>query len=213
MPDVDAAVAVEIDAVLVEFRRQELREAGGAGPGRAHVLACHHAVADHLQRQDELGAILILAPADIGLRRQHAQSVIGQRVAAVIGFAAPDRKHDGCGHAEARLDCGERGAIFLQQPLPFRRQPRDAGFFQIIGRHLHELGLRRRAGRGTTGQDQIGQFVVGLETAGLGIERRARHAGRLRLRPQRGDELREAGVSGEGRMREQHEGRDERNGT
>ena len=41
IPDVDPAVAVEIDAVLVEFRRQELREPGGAGPGRAQILARH----------------------------------------------------------------------------------------------------------------------------------------------------------------------------
>ena len=118
MPDVDAAVAVEIDAVLVIFRRQELREPGGAGPGRAHVLARHRALAEDLQRQDELGAILILAPADIGLRRQHAQRVVRQRVAAVIGLAAPDREHDGGGHAEALFDLGQRGAMFLHQPLP-----------------------------------------------------------------------------------------------
>ena len=136
----------------------------------------------------------ILAPADIGLRRQHAQPVIGQRVAAVIGFAAPDREHDGGGHAEARFDPGKRRAIFRHQPLPLLRQPRDAGFLQIIGRHLHELGLRRRAGRRTPGQDQIGQFVIRLEAARLGIEGRARDACGLRFRPERGDECREAGI-------------------
>src|SRR5260370_290913 len=45
VPDVAAAIAVEIDTVLVKFRRQELRQTGGAGPGRAHVLARHLAVA------------------------------------------------------------------------------------------------------------------------------------------------------------------------
>ena len=44
-----ALTAIEIDAVLVEFRRQELGEAGGAGPGRAHVLAAHRALAEDLQ--------------------------------------------------------------------------------------------------------------------------------------------------------------------
>src|SRR6476620_2704024 len=34
MPDIDPAVAVEIDAMLVVFGRQELRVPGGAGPGR-----------------------------------------------------------------------------------------------------------------------------------------------------------------------------------
>ena len=72
MPDVAAAIAVEIDAVLVEFRRQELRETGSAGPGRTQIVARHLAVAEELQRQDKLVAVLILAPADIGLRRQYA---------------------------------------------------------------------------------------------------------------------------------------------
>src|SRR3954469_1379084 len=101
MPDVAPAVAIEIDAVLVEFGRQELRETGSAGPGCAHVLAPHLAVANHLQRQNKLAAILLLAPSDIGLRRQHAKAVVRKRVAAVIGFAAPDREHDAGGNAEA----------------------------------------------------------------------------------------------------------------
>ena len=90
----------------------------------------------------------------------------------------------------------ERGAILLHQLLPLLGQPRDACLLDVVGRHLHELGLRRRTGRGTAGQDQIGQLVVGLQPARLGIERRARNAGRLRFRPQRGDELREGGVGG-----------------
>ena len=88
--------------------------------------------------------------------------------------------------------------MLLHQLLPLGRQPRDRGFLDVIRRHLHELGLRRRAGRGPSRQDQIGQFVIRLEAARLGIERRARHAGRLRLRPQRGDELGEGGVGGAG---------------
>ena len=198
MPDVDVAVAVEIDAVLVKFRRQELRQTDGAAPGRTQILARHLAVAEHLQRQDELVAILILAAADIGLRRQHAHRVVRQRVAAVIGLAAPDREHDGRRHAEALFDPLKARAVFLHQPLPFFGELRDAGFLDVVGRHLHELGLRRRAGRGPSGQDQIGQFVIRLEAAGFVVERRARHAGGLRVRPQRGDELGEGGVGGVG---------------
>src|SRR5947209_8008075 len=60
MPDVDAAVAIEIDTVLVVFRRQELGQPGGAGPGRAHVFSRDVALAKDLQRQDEFVAVLIL---------------------------------------------------------------------------------------------------------------------------------------------------------
>src|SRR5438105_6275503 len=113
MPDVAPAVAIEIDAVLVEFGRQELRETGSAGPGCAHVLARHLALANHLQRQNNLTAILILAPSDIGLCRQHAQAIVRKRVAAVIGFTAPDREHDAGGTAESPCDLGQARATFL----------------------------------------------------------------------------------------------------
>jgi hypothetical protein len=148
--------------------------------------------------RDEFVAILILAPPDIGLRCHHTERIIGLLVAAVIGFTAPDRQHDAGRHVEALLDPGKRVVILLHQPLPFFGQPRDARFLEIIRRHLHELGLRRRAGGRAPRQDQIRQFVIRLETARLAVERRARHPGGLRLRPQRGDELGEAGVGGEG---------------
>ena len=195
MPDVDAAVAVEIHTVLVIFRRQELGEPGGAGPGRAHILARHGTLAEDFERQDEFGAVLILAAADIGLRRHHTHGIIGQRVAAEIGLAAPDRQHNGCGDAEARFDRVQCVPVFLRQPLPLGRKPRDGRFLDVVGGHLHELGLRQRAGSGTSGQDQIGQLVVGLKASRLGIERRARDAGSLRFGPERGDEICEAGVT------------------
>src|SRR5437879_1030389 len=94
MPDVDPAVAVEIDAVLVILRRQELRVPGGAGPGRAKIIARHRALTENLQRENELTPVLVLAAADIGLRRYHAQRVVRQPVAAIVRLAAPDREHD-----------------------------------------------------------------------------------------------------------------------
>ena len=196
MPDVDAAVAVEIDAVLVEFGRQELRVAGRAGPGRAKILARHVALAEDLQREDELAAILILAAADIGLRRQHAQRVVRQRVAAVVGLAAPDRQHDVAGTPKRFSIAVSAARCFCISFCPSAASRAMLASLHIIRRHLHEFGLRRRAGRGPARQDQIGQFVVGLEPARFGVERRARDAGGLRLRPQRGDELREGGVGG-----------------
>ncbi len=75
-------------------------------------------------------------------------------------------------------------------------QPRDARFLEVVGRHLHELGLRRRAGRGTARQNQIRQLVIGLEIARFGIEGCPRDARRLRLGPERGDELGEGGIGG-----------------
>src|SRR6516164_2529071 len=148
MPDVNAAVAIEIDAVLVVFGWEKLREPGRAGPGGAHVLAADGAFAEDLQREDELVAISILAAADIGLGCHHAHRVIGQRVAAVIGLATPYCEYDGAGYAETRFDCGKRIAILLHQLLPLARKARDGGFPDVVGWHLrtppapaHRLGV------------------------------------------------------------------------
>src|SRR6185312_15575585 len=97
-------------------------------------------------REDELGPVLLLATADIGLGRQHADEIIGQSVAAIVGFATPDRKHHGWWHAEAGFDRGQRRTVLRQQPLPIPRETRDARLLQIVRRHLDEFGLRRRAG-------------------------------------------------------------------
>ena len=43
---------------------------------------------------DEFVTKLVLAAADISLGREHAHRIVRQRVAAVIGFPAPDRKDD-----------------------------------------------------------------------------------------------------------------------
>ena len=51
----------------------------------------------------------VAAPVEQG--HQHAQAVVRQRVAAVIGFAAPDREHHGCGYAEARFDAGDHVGV------------------------------------------------------------------------------------------------------
>ncbi len=182
--------------MLVVFRRQELRQACCAAPGGDEVLARHRALAEHLQRQDELVAIAVLTPADPRLRGEHANRVERLLVAAIVGLPAPDREHDGGGHAEAGFDLVQRRPVLREQLSPLVREPRDRWLLDVVGRHLHELGLRRITGGGTTGQDQVGQFIVGLQSRGLAIEGRARDAGGLRLRPQRSDELGEGGVGG-----------------
>jgi hypothetical protein len=87
------------------------------------------------------------------------------------------------------------------QPLPLGGEPRDACFLDVIRRHLHEFGLRRRAGFGAAGEQQIRQFVVRLQPARLGLKRRTRDTCLLGIRPQRGNELRERSIGGNSRGR------------
>ena len=55
---------------------------------------------EDFQRQQKFLAEFVLALAEIGLRRQHADGVVGVGGAAVIGLAAEDREHDRRRHAE-----------------------------------------------------------------------------------------------------------------
>ena len=183
MPDVGLAVAVEIDGVFVIFRRQKLREAHGAAPGRAQIRA-RHAVLQHLQRVEEFVAEEILALAGEGLRRQHAHGIEAVLLAAVIGLARPDRQHHGAGHAELALDARQRVLVLRGECFALRGQAREGRLAQILPRRLHEFGLLRRRLL-AAGDVEIGQRQIRLEPARRGIEDGARDAERLRVRPGR----------------------------
>ena len=101
--------------------------------------------------------------------------------------------------AELPLDGVERRAILVVELAALRGEPRDRGFFQIIRRRLDEFRLARRRPFRPAGQNQIGQRQIGLKPARRLVERRARYAERLRLRPQRLQEGLERGVGGSGR--------------
>ena len=174
MPYIGAAIAVEIDGIFVEFRRQELREPQRAAPGRTHVGA-RHAVLQHLQGVQEFVLEELLALADIGLRRQHADCVVRKLVAAIVGFARPDRQHDIAGHAKFFFDAGERVAVLHGELPPARGQTIKGCFAQILRGRLDELRLLRGFLR-LAGNGEVGKREIGLETARGSVEGRARDA-------------------------------------
>ena len=110
---------------------------------------------------------------------------MGIRGAAVIGLAAEDREQNGRRHAELMLDGVERHAVLLVKLAALRRELLDRRLFEIIGRRLDKFGLCLRRLLRPAGQDEIGQRQIRLEPARRGFVCRARHAERLRLRPQR----------------------------
>ena len=181
MPDVGAAVAVEIDGVFVIFRGQKLREAHRPAPGRAQIGA-RHAVLQHLQRVQELVAEKILALAGEGLRRQHLQRVVRLALGAEIGFAAPDRQHHIAGHAEGLSRCAKACRDIGQRVSALRGQATEARLAQILPRRLHEFRLLRLLFRPAR-QRKIRQRIIGLEAFDARVEHGARHAEVLRGRP------------------------------
>ena len=122
-----------------------------------------------------------------------------QLVAAVIGLAAEDRQHDIAGYAELALDARERVAILHGERAALRGEPVEGALFEILRGRQHEFGLASLGLFGTAGNDQIRQRQIGLKPARRGVERRARHAGRLRLRPQRLQETIEGRIGLRGR--------------
>ena len=179
------AVAVEIDGVFDVVRRHELGEPHGAGPGAGHVGELDLSLVQNFQRLQELVEEFFLALAEIGLRRQHADGVALVAGATVIGFAAEDGEHDGWRHAELLFDCRERVVILIEQFSASPGEIVERRFFQIVRRRQHEFRLRTRRPFRPARQNEFGQRQIRLEPARRHIEGRARHAKRLRLRPQR----------------------------
>ena len=107
------------------------------------------------------------------------------RALAVIGFAAEDREHDGWRHAELLFDCRKRVVILIEQFSASRGEAVEGRLFEIIRRRQHEFRLPARRPLRPARQNKLGQRQIRLEPARRHIEGRARHAERLRLRPQR----------------------------
>ena len=187
-PDVAPAVAVEVDRVFVEARRQKLRLAHRAGPGRAHGGERDVAFLQHLEREQKLLAELLLAPAEIGLRRERADRAVRHLRGAVVRSRAPRSPARSAPGTPKRCSiCASVARCCSRELAPLRGEPVERGLLQILRGRLHELRLRGLAVR-PAGDHEIGQRQVRLEAARRRIEGRARDAELLRSRPQRLEE-------------------------
>jgi hypothetical protein len=82
------------------------------------------------------------------------------------------------------LDGGERARVLGGEFFRLPGKARDICFFDVIGGRLHELRLPARRRALAPRNSEIRQRQIGLEPARCRIEGLARHAERLRLRPQ-----------------------------
>ena len=182
--------------MFVEFGRKKLRLPHRAGPGAAHVIELDVALLHQLERKQEFLGEHLLAPAGIGLRREHADRVMRELVRAIGGLAAPDREHDFRRHAEALLDRAQRDAMVGGELAALIGEARQRDFAQVIRRHLDEFGLAAGLSVRAASDHEIGQLEVRLQAARHGFEGRARHAERLRPRPQAFEPARKRGIRG-----------------
>ena len=178
-------VALGIDGVVEIIGRHELGKPHGAGPGAAHIGKLDVALLQHFERDQKFRKEFILAFAEIGLRRQHADCVMRLRRTAVVGLAAENRQQHGRGDAEPDVDALEWLTILIKQFAALRGQALERRLLEIIRRRLHEFRLSRRRLFRPAGQDQIGQRQVRFKPARSEVEGRARDTELLRARPHR----------------------------
>ena len=155
----------------------------------------------HLQREQEFLAELLLAAPEIRLRGERADRAVRQLRGAVVGLARPDRQHDRARHADsaARFASASRDA-FSASARPCAASRSNADSFRYSRGRLHEFRLRGLAVRPAR-DHEIGQRKIRLEAARRRVERRARHAALLRIGPQRLDEPVERRIGrGRGRL-------------
>ena len=126
---IDAAVAVEIDAVFDVGRRQELRLPDLAGIGADQVTQGKIAALHDLQRREQFALEQLGAAA---IMREGSQRADHRKLAHValaeIGLQSPDRDQDLPGHAEPRLDPRQQCRVTGQhRPAAIDASRADAG--------------------------------------------------------------------------------------
>ena len=177
--------------VLVEFRRQELRQPHRAAPGAAHRLrAARRPAASSARAGTRRGTCPCAG------RYRPASPARGSRRAAACsrrnrsrGPRSPAATEGGTPNCRSIASSVARCVV--EELLALRGEPRDRAFAHVVRRRLHELGLlRRRVGAARHGE--IGQRQIGLEPARRRIEGRARDAELLRLGPERLQEFAKA---------------------
>src|SRR6185437_62013 len=129
--------------------------------------------------------------------------------AAEVTLAAEDRKQNGGIDTEFLLDRAQRRAVQGVELAGLSGEALDRRLLQVVGRGLNEFGLARRALRPSR-NGQIRQREIRLKPARGLIECRARHANRLRLRPQRLKEGLEGRVGEGGGYRTRQEQKSEK---
>ena len=137
----------------------------------------------HLQREQKLLAELLLAPPEIGLRRERADRAVRHLRGAVTGLARPDRQHDRAGTPKRCSISRQRRAMLLGELAPLRGERVERALLQVLRRRLHELRLRGLPVRPAR-DHEIGQRQIRLEAARRRIEGRARDAELLRVGPE-----------------------------
>src|SRR5262245_18296529 len=130
----------------------------------------------------EFVAEKILALADIGLGRKHADGVAAAKFARVTAFTRPDRQQDIDGYANFSLDPCKSVAVLHSEFFTARSERLDRRLAQILRRCLHEFRLLRLLLR-LARNGEVGKRKVRLEAAYSRIEGRARDAERLGVRP------------------------------
>ena len=152
------------------------------------------ALIEHLERIDELPLEHVLAPAVEGLRGEHGDGVLGQPITAECRFSAPDRQQDAGGHAEALLDCIERGAVLAEKFSALRGKSRDRRLFDVVGGSLNEFRLPGRSLSGPPRQIQIRKAEIRLNAVRRSAEGLARDSQALRLWPKPLEPFAERGI-------------------
>ena len=185
-PDVAFAVAGKVDGVVDDVGRHELRLAHGAGPGRDHAAAREAAVLHDLHGDQQFVAEVGVAVADEGERGQRAEHVPAVALGAVVGLDAPERGEGEAVDAELLFHLAEGLRPFADLALAARDAGARGDRVDVIAERLAVFRLALGGGD---------HARVGGDALHGAIERGARDALFLRVRPQSGGEL------GEGLLR------------
>ncbi len=160
VPDVDPAIAVDVDPLGQIFAGLELGLAHGSGPRAGQLRAGDLADRQDAQGVREFGLGPGPAPAVGRQGGQGADDVIAPLVQAVAGLQAPDAdQHPGI-DAEAGLDLHEPGGLLGPVPDSLRDARGRGGGLDVVAHRPGELRLAMVVGHHPGIGDHVLQLVA-----------------------------------------------------
>ena len=175
VPDVAAAVAVEVHRVGQVGGGNELGLAHGAGPGAAQAGAADVAALQDLQGRQQLVFGETWAAAFIGQGGEGADHRLLAHELAEAAFHAPDGDQRLAVDAVALLDGIQCGGVFGQQGLALAHAQRRDGAVEVFPDRAGELrlgavGLDHAQVRGHAGEGLVEHLGLDAGLQGLGAE-------------------------------------------
>ena len=141
VPDIAAAIAIEVHGVALVGGGDELGLAHRAGPGALHALWLHVTLLEDRERGEQLVVGELRAATFVGEGCQRADHAHVAGIGAEVAFHAPDGDQGVALHAVALLDAAQGLGMLGEQALAIAHTLQGSRAIQVFPHRPGELRL------------------------------------------------------------------------